>query len=1145
MSELKPSYISSAVALALLGGTLVGVMQRNSAPREEDDALAGESGQRTTLASGEGVELKDEGMGRTAGSGDGFGKLPRAAHGRLAEGGEPPRSAVEIASHKQAALEEILGSIGSFPGLPEEHHERLAHYAAQLAGAEHPAVWCWAPGTPLEVVHAYQRVEQKIAQAAGLSVQALQIRDHWSSTAINGTSQNVQGQPIVLTWSFVPDGTTITPAGTAESTDPSSLRARLTQIYGGSATGDPQAQPWFAVFQTTFDNLAAISGLRFVYEPNDDGSPITSGSEPGVQGVRGDIRIGGHTLDGAGGALAYAYYPDNGDLVIDTGDPYFNDAGNGSLRMRNILEHELGHSLGLSHVCPINESKLMEPFITSIFRGSQFDDVYSHQRNYGDTLEVHGAVRDNDSAANATPLVLPFGSQAAWQWLSIDDDSDTDLFSISATTLQQITLRVMPSDPIQPGNPVVNSYPEGPRLTDGTCTGTAFDPTNQQDLVLDLLGSDGVTVMASAPARPAGETEEIAAFSFPTNGTYYIRVRGGAADRAQLYRLEALLDTAPHAPELTLASTRIDAESNSTGPGILAPGETVRLGITLNNIGGGAAATAQATLSGPAGTTFFTGTQSYGSLAAGGSAERLFTFAMAGAPGDIVNLQLTVTSGQYSVVLPFSLELGQHLLSTPLTQDFDASTALPAGWSGSVSGVGSPWVVSTNRFRSAPNSAFVPSVATTGEALLQSPAITIPAGMAVLEFFHRFQFQGTFDGGVLEGSLDGGAWFDLLNSDATVLQGDYNGTMASGTNSAIAGRQAWSGFSVLFVPVRIQLPASWEGKSIAFRWRAVHDNASASTGWNLDDVKLAVDLPVAEPFQPYVSLAASATSLIEGAPASQVAVTLSTPLPLVQELVVPLQVGGTASAADVVVPPVLVLPAGQTSASFTLSAVADGIAEGSESLLLTIPGGNADFTPKPPSSVSIIVSDPGATPATLTLLNLVAAHDGSPKPVSVVTSPAGLAVAVAYDGSTQAPTAAGTYSVVATVTTAGYSGSASGTLVIHSAYAAWITGFVNPADPQAAVDADSDGDGWDNGAEYTFGTSPANPTSLPQLLPVVEAVVVKLMLPAAPAGSSRFEETSMDLTSWTTNEVTAIPGGFQVPRDRARRFLRVVYQVEE
>ena len=71
--------------------------------------------------------------------------------------------------------------------------------------------------------------------------------------------------------------------------------------------------------------------------------------------------------------------------------------------------------------------------------------------------------------------------------------------------------------------------------------------------------------------------------------------------------------------------------------------------------------------------------------------------------------------------------------------------------------------------------------------------------------------------------------------------------------------------------------------------------------------------------------------------------------------------------------------------------------------------------------------------ATVTLSDLTQTYDGNPKPITATTSPLGLTTSITYDGSATAPTSAGTYPVVATVTDPNYVGSNSGTLVIQEA----------------------------------------------------------------------------------------------------------------
>jgi sugar lactone lactonase YvrE len=81
--------------------------------------------------------------------------------------------------------------------------------------------------------------------------------------------------------------------------------------------------------------------------------------------------------------------------------------------------------------------------------------------------------------------------------------------------------------------------------------------------------------------------------------------------------------------------------------------------------------------------------------------------------------------------------------------------------------------------------------------------------------------------------------------------------------------------------------------------------------------------------------------------------------------------------------------------------------------------------------------------AAVTLTNLSATYDGTPKPISATTVPAGLTVNFTYDGSTTAPTDAGSYTVVGTVSDNTYSGSATGTLIISKAPATVTLGSLS------------------------------------------------------------------------------------------------------
>ena len=78
-------------------------------------------------------------------------------------------------------------------------------------------------------------------------------------------------------------------------------------------------------------------------------------------------------------------------------------------------------------------------------------------------------------------------------------------------------------------------------------------------------------------------------------------------------------------------------------------------------------------------------------------------------------------------------------------------------------------------------------------------------------------------------------------------------------------------------------------------------------------------------------------------------------------------------------------------------------------------------------------------PAEVTLNDLAQTYDGTARTVSATTEPPGLAVEITYDGSSSAPTNAGTYAVTGAVAEVNYFGFASGTLLVNVARVDIIT----------------------------------------------------------------------------------------------------------
>ncbi|WP_428304152.1 matrixin family metalloprotease [Lacipirellula sp.] len=356
--------------------------------------------------------------------------------------------------------------------------------------------------------------------------------DRWSTTASGSTGTN--GDIATITWSLVADGTSIVSEG------PSNLISYMDGLFGSSGGSNLTTRPWFSLFQDSFDRWTELGGIKFVYEPNDNGVQM-GGNTAGVLGVRGDIRIGGANIDGANGTLAYTYLPNNGDMVVDTGETnFYNNSANNYLQLRNTITHELGHAFGLLHIESSSDHLLMEPYIDTSFDGPQLDDIRGLHGLYGDAFEKtnNGAGNDSYSLATSLGAIAAGGSKSIGtaaatgqavgpdetDFVSIANSNDFDFFSFTVNSASLLTATLTPL---------------GGVFTQGAEGGaqSTFDANARNDLSLAIYGTNGTTLLGTANNTAAGFAESLASISLPAAGQYYVRVAGSTAN-VQLYQLQ-------------------------------------------------------------------------------------------------------------------------------------------------------------------------------------------------------------------------------------------------------------------------------------------------------------------------------------------------------------------------------------------------------------------------------------------------------------------------------------------------------------------------------------------------------------------------------------------------------------------------------
>jgi hypothetical protein len=317
-------------------------------------------------------------------------------------------------------------------------------------------------------------------------------------------SGSPSGRGLTISWSYVPDGTVLPPASAVpDSSAPSVLLQTLDAEFGSRAL-------WHQLFVNAFDKWSSVTGITYVYEPNDDGAAFVAA--PGVAGVRGDVRVAMRAISSA--VIGYNYLPNSGsDMVLDVSNNNFGSWANNRNAFLSLINHEHGHGLGLAHVCPTNNSKLMEPFLVS-FTGPGIDDIWGGQVLYGDKTNGTGAHAGRKPIASTRNVLL-----------GVQSNGDADWFDVIGGGVIRITVK-----------PEGAAYLEGPQNGDICSSGQLIDIRTNGNLAITAYREDGITQIASADINGLAAPETLVYRVPAGSNRSSIRVTATGSNY-QLYRL--------------------------------------------------------------------------------------------------------------------------------------------------------------------------------------------------------------------------------------------------------------------------------------------------------------------------------------------------------------------------------------------------------------------------------------------------------------------------------------------------------------------------------------------------------------------------------------------------------------------------------
>ena len=287
-----------------------------------------------------------------------------------------------------------------------------------------------------------------------------------------------------ITFSFAPDENLTVPdvAATPEvrAKEGNSLHRTMNARFD-------REEEWKDIIRGAFAEWERRTPLRFREVP-DDGAPFFATES------RGQIRFFARSFDGAGKRRADAFPPRYGQIRFDNAEEWERDS-----LLKRVTLHEIGHALGLRHVCPRSGTKVMEDHL-GIPAGLSEDEVRGIHFLYGDALEPNDTSNVNVSREKLAETDLSLRVR--------DGVSGLDRFAVRLPAGSTVEITAMP---------IGSQYDVGPESPQ--CSGQPLDGSRQLPIRIVVEQIDGEAVREAELGEPAALSATV-----PPDGLLRLRI---------------------------------------------------------------------------------------------------------------------------------------------------------------------------------------------------------------------------------------------------------------------------------------------------------------------------------------------------------------------------------------------------------------------------------------------------------------------------------------------------------------------------------------------------------------------------------------------------------------------------------------------